>query len=218
MHSCNRVKWNVSVASVRNICIPRSLQTDFSDKRSLRGSEWGSNDFSYNYILTKRILQKPMCILIGGFSADRLPLVTSFVILLIFTVVDQHQVYTLKYAKQLLFFIFYTHHVSQGPLLVRTFTLEDFSPLIWVPLFKQLVRAACRLNPSGDCSHHNLSWWGLLVVVNVTCPSSDIQQGCFGLEVLCNFLLERKNQKMVTDAGMVIPPNTTNINHPTIHM
>lgn len=85
-----------------------------------------------------------MCILTGGFSADRLPLVTSFVILLVFTVVDQHQVYTLKYA-------------SQGPLLVSTFTLEDFSPLIWVPLFKQLVRAACRLNPSGDCSRHNLS-------------------------------------------------------------
>lgn len=44
---------------------------------------------------------------------------------------------------------------------------------------------------------------------NITCPSSDIQQGHFGLEVLGNFLLEWKNQKMVTDSGMVIPPNTT---------
>lgn len=166
-----------------------------------------------NYKLTKGISQKPMCILTEGFSAERLLLLTSFVILLIFTVADQHQVYTLRHAKNL----FFTHHVSQGPLLVSTFTLDDFSPLIWFSLFKQLVRVACHLDPLGDCSHHCLSWWGFAVVGNVTWPSSDIQQGHFGLEALCNFLLEWKNQKMVTDSGMVIPPNTTNI-HPSKHL
>lgn len=58
MRSCNRVKWNVRAASVRNICIPRLLQADFSNKRSIKGSKRGSDDFSNNYILTKGILPK----------------------------------------------------------------------------------------------------------------------------------------------------------------
>lgn len=57
-----------------------------------------------NYKLTKGISQKPMCILTEGFSAERLLLLTSFVILLIFTVADQHQVYTLRHAKNLFFY------------------------------------------------------------------------------------------------------------------
>lgn len=85
------------------------------------------------------------------------------------------------------FFFFFTHHVSQGLLLASTLTLEDSSLLIWFPLFKQLVKLVRRLNPLGGCSRHNPPCWRVAGVVNVTCLSSDIQQGCFGLEVLGNF-------------------------------
>lgn len=120
--------------------------------------------------------------------------------------------YKLYNRQRSFFFVclfFLTHHVSQGLPLASTLTLEGSSPLIWFPLFKQLVRLVRRLNPLGDCSRHSRPRRRVAGVVNVTCLSADIQPGRFGLEGLGNFLLGWKNQKMVTDLGMMT--HVTNI-------